>query len=217
VLQAILTYMFSALAAPQTVIKSIRNLQRNFLWHGHKQGKKWALVSWEKICKPTSLGGLGLRDPGKLNNVMGEKIWWHWLKYPNELWARLWKQKYTPHLQQEQLIRLDDQIQGSNIWNVAWRNRPLIQKHAFWEVRNGQCAQFWTDAWQQHPPLQTLEILLPYQNYLPELRHLKVAYLWLNTQHQPPWRSWKLLPQDLHLPENFEMQPWQETVGNKKI
>jgi hypothetical protein len=81
--------MFSALAVPQTVIKSIRNLQWNFLWHGHEQGKKWALVSWEKICKPTSLGGLGLRDPGKLNNIMGAKIWWRWLKYPRELWVQL--------------------------------------------------------------------------------------------------------------------------------
>jgi hypothetical protein len=66
--------MFSALAAPQTIIKIIRNIQRNFLWNGHKQGKTWALVSWDKLCKPTSLGGLGLRDLGKLNNVMGEKI-----------------------------------------------------------------------------------------------------------------------------------------------
>jgi hypothetical protein len=80
VLQAIPAYMFSALAAPQTVIKSIRNLQRNFLWHGHDPNKKWALVSWDKVCKPKSLGGLGLRDPGKLNNTMGENIWWRWLK-----------------------------------------------------------------------------------------------------------------------------------------
>jgi hypothetical protein len=80
VLHAIPAYLFSALAAPQSVIKKIRNLQRNFLWHGHNPDKKWALVSWDKVCKPKSLGGLGLRDPGKLNNTMGEKIWWRWLK-----------------------------------------------------------------------------------------------------------------------------------------
>jgi hypothetical protein len=80
-------YIFSVLVAPQTVIKSIRNLHQNFLWHDHKQGKKWALVGWHKICKPTSLGGLGLHDPANINNVMGEKIWWHWLKYSEELWA----------------------------------------------------------------------------------------------------------------------------------
>jgi hypothetical protein len=71
VLQAIPTYLFLALETPQSVIKTIQNLQRNFLWHGHDLGKKWALVSWEKVCKPKSIGGLGLRDPSKLNNIMG--------------------------------------------------------------------------------------------------------------------------------------------------
>jgi hypothetical protein len=49
VLQAILTYMFSVLVAPQTIIKSTINVQNNFLWNGHKQGRKWTLVGWEKI------------------------------------------------------------------------------------------------------------------------------------------------------------------------
>jgi len=76
VLQSILTYLFSALAAPQSVIKKIRNMQRNFLWHGHNPDKKRSLVSWDKVCNPKSLEGLGLRDPGKVNNTMGAKLWW---------------------------------------------------------------------------------------------------------------------------------------------
>jgi hypothetical protein len=52
-------------------------MQRNLLWHGHDPGKKkWALVRWEKFCKPKYIGGLGLKDPGKLNNIMGAKLWW---------------------------------------------------------------------------------------------------------------------------------------------
>jgi hypothetical protein len=50
VLQALSTYLFTALATPQSVIKAIKNLQRNFLWHGHHPEKKWALVGWDKIC-----------------------------------------------------------------------------------------------------------------------------------------------------------------------
>jgi hypothetical protein len=89
---------------PQSVIKKIQNLQRTFLWHGHNPDKKWALVSWEKVCKPKALGGLGLRDPGKLNNTMGEKIWWRWIKNPTEIWAQLWKHKYAPDIQQSHWI-----------------------------------------------------------------------------------------------------------------
>jgi hypothetical protein len=72
-LQAIPTYLFSALAAPKSVLNTIRNIQRKFLWQGLKSDNKWALVSWEKLCQPKLNGGLGLRDPGVLNEVMGAK------------------------------------------------------------------------------------------------------------------------------------------------
>jgi hypothetical protein len=74
-----------------------------------------------------------------------------------------------------------------------------------------------TDACQQLPPLQLLEILSPYQTYLSDPKNLKVVDLWLTTQHNTPWHNWKVLPQDLHLQDNVEIQTWKETLGNKKI
>jgi hypothetical protein len=119
VLQAIPAYLFSSLAAPQSDINKIRNLQRNFLWHGHNSDKKWALVSWDKVCKPKSSGGMGLWDPGKLNSTMGERIWWRWLKNLSETWEKLWKRKYAPNTHQIHFIRMHEKIQGSNIWNAT--------------------------------------------------------------------------------------------------
>jgi hypothetical protein len=150
-------------------------LQRIFLWNDRNPDKKWALVSWDKVCNPKSLGGLGLRDPGKLNNTMGAKIWWCWIKNPTKLWEKLWIHKYTPHTPQTQLIRLWDKKQGSNIWNAAWKNHPLIHEHVFWEIRNGQSALFWTDSWQQLRPLQTEDNLRSYENHIRDLTSLKVA------------------------------------------
>jgi hypothetical protein len=197
--------------------KKIRNLQRNFLWHGHNPDKKWALVSWDKFCKPKSLGGLGLWDPGKLNNTMGAKIWWRWLKTPTELWEKLWKHKYALHTPQAQLIRLHDKTQGSNIWNAAWKNRSLIQEHAFWEIRNGQSALFWMDSWQQLPPLQTEDNLRSYENHIQDLTSLKVAELWSNTSNNPPWRSWKTTPQDLHTTTDCDLQHWKQMTNQRRI
>jgi hypothetical protein len=126
VLQPFPTYLLTSLATPQYIMRAIGNIHRIFLWHKNHPNKKWALVGWGKICKPKALGGLGLRDPGKLNQVMGEKLWWHWLKHPTELWAKIWKRKYSPTTREEQLIGFNDQIRGSNIWNTAWNNRMLI-------------------------------------------------------------------------------------------
>jgi hypothetical protein len=43
------------------------------------KNKKWALVNWDKVCKKIYLGGLSLHNLGKINNIMGVKIWWWWL------------------------------------------------------------------------------------------------------------------------------------------
>jgi hypothetical protein len=122
------------------VIRAIKTLQHNFLWHEYQSNKKWALVGWDKLCMPKNQGGLGLRDPGKLNQVMGAKIWWRWLKAPTTAWASIWRHKYAPLTPENQLIRHNTKINGSNIWNIAWQNRALVQNHAFWEIRNGESA-----------------------------------------------------------------------------
>jgi hypothetical protein len=126
--------MFSSLASPQTIIKSIRNPQKNFHWHGHDPRKKWALVNWEEFSKPKSLGRLGLREKGKIKKTMGEMILWRWLKCLSQLWAILWKHKYTLHIPPTHLIGIEDQIQGFDVWNTSCKNQSLIQAHAFLNV-----------------------------------------------------------------------------------
>jgi exonuclease III len=217
VLQALPTYLFTALAAPASVIKAIRRLQRNFLWQGHNSNKKWALVGWEKICKPKNCGGLGIRDPGKMNKIMGAKIWWRWLQNPQELWARLWKHKYAPATHQNQLVRFNEQMPGSNIWTTAWRNRPLIQQHAFWEIRNGESALFWKDSWQQLPPLEDMVSLQPIKLILQQSIHNTVKDFWLPAPERQPWRQWKNNAIDLQIRENLDLKPWQECMHSRKI
>jgi hypothetical protein len=205
------------LAAPISVIKAIRSLQRNFLWKGHQGNKKWALVGWDKVCRPKKFGGLGIRDPGKMNQVMGAKMWWRWLQHPHDLWAQLWKQKYAPTVQNDQLIRFNEQRQGSNIWNTAWRNRSLIQQHAFWEVRNGESALFWQDSWQQLPPLDELESLHPLKIKLQQYGLKKVKDFWLPNHGRQQWRPWKTSKTDLQIGEDLDLLPWQECMQLRKI
>jgi hypothetical protein len=82
VLQALLVYTFSALAAAKFVLTTIKILQRNFIWQGLNIGKKIALISWDKLCQPKAQGGLGLWDTFIMNKVLSTKIWWRWLKKP---------------------------------------------------------------------------------------------------------------------------------------
>lgn len=95
VLQSIPIFMLSALTTPKGVLEKIRNIQRDFLWGKEETRKKWALVSWEKICKPKSHGGLVSDDQEILNKVLGAKLWWKWVQEPRSIWARVWKEKYA--------------------------------------------------------------------------------------------------------------------------
>jgi hypothetical protein len=84
------------------------------------------------ISKPKLAGGLGLRDPFFLNQILGAKLWWRWIKNPANIWAKLWQRKYTPAVAEYQLITWNDHIEGSLIWNAAWHNHSIIQYNAFW-------------------------------------------------------------------------------------
>jgi hypothetical protein len=74
VLQAIPTYMMSVFPALKGILQKIRTIQRDFLWRGAETKKKWALVAWEKVCKPKGKGGLGLQDPQVTNEAYGAKL-----------------------------------------------------------------------------------------------------------------------------------------------
>eukprot|EP00253_Pinus_taeda_P009939 PITA_09939 len=128
-----------------------------FLWTHrtlNMSSRKWALVKWEKACLPKKAGGIGLRDPEHSNMVMGAKIWWRWLSNPSTPWASLWTAKYAGNVPIEERIRMSEVSKGSVIWNSANLQRNLIQKHSFWDVKNGNTARFWEDSWQQLPNLR---------------------------------------------------------------
>jgi hypothetical protein len=96
ILQAIPTYLMSVFPAPKGILQKIITIQRNFLWRGAEDKRKWALVAWEKLCWPKNKGGLGLQDPQVTNDAYGEKLWWRWVKDSSVSWANLWKEKYAP-------------------------------------------------------------------------------------------------------------------------
>jgi len=104
------------------------------------------LVKWTTVFLPKKYGGAGLRYPQHRNAIMGERIWWKWLSTPNTSWATLWTVKYANNRPLEDLIRLLSTKKRSLIWNAARQHSTMIQKHSFWEIRDGTNAHFWVDS-----------------------------------------------------------------------
>jgi hypothetical protein len=120
ILQAIPTSMMFVFPTPNVILQKIRTIQRDFLWREAETRKKWALVVWEKVCKPKSKGGLGIQDLQVTNDAYGLKLWWHWVKETTTPWVNLWKAKYALDISDLDIIHFGAIREGSIIWNLAW-------------------------------------------------------------------------------------------------
>eukprot|EP00253_Pinus_taeda_P018997 PITA_18997 len=148
-IQAIPIYPLSVMATPKGICNKLVEIYRKFLWGGPKQQKKWALCSWKSITKPKEKGGLGLRDPWILNQVMAAKLRWRWMQGGPNLLKEIWTVKYNMPLSPEEILRDQSTPRGSDIWNLSIQGRDLVDQHIFLEIRGGQVAKFWDEDWQQ--------------------------------------------------------------------
>ena len=184
-------YLFSMLVALKTIIKQIKNIQRNFLWGGTEGNRKWPLLDWKTICTPKAIRGLGLWDPLDNNKVISAKIWWRWVNNEEELWDKLWHLKYASQWPKQSLVCFGENLPWSSIWKAAQENRGLVQKHSFWEVRNGQMAWFASEAWNQEPILSCGDNSPLLRAFLQNQSQGKVAELWDTYNEDQIFMSWK--------------------------
>ena len=66
-----------------------------------------------------------------------------------DLWKEIWTLKYNMRTTAEEIMRKDVMPKGFTIWELACQNRDIINRHVFWEIRNGRTTKFWEEAWQQ--------------------------------------------------------------------
>jgi hypothetical protein len=112
-----------ALDLPQWAHKAMDKIRRSYFWRGHKEAKGGhCLVAWDKVCRPTDLGGLGIFNLRLLGWALRAR--WLWLKKtePHRPWASL-------------DIQVPDQVQA--FFRIA----------ICLEVGNGEDTLFWIDRW----------------------------------------------------------------------
>lgn len=109
----------------------------------------------------------------------------------------------------EELIRFTPVEKGSLMWNAANQHFSLIQKHNFWEIRSGNIACFWTDAWNQLPKLESILNLQP--NYDWEERKMETVRQQWSQEINHGYKQWKHLERvirnnDSQTRENLERE-----------
>jgi hypothetical protein len=62
-----LTYSISIYSWHVSLLKELEKCIRNFIWSGDIEKRKLVTISWKKLCRPLSQGGLNLRSLISLN------------------------------------------------------------------------------------------------------------------------------------------------------
>ena len=97
-LSSLPTYFLSLFTIPISVVRRIEKLQRDFLWGGLGDEVKHHLVSWDKVCAPKEVGGLGVRSLVLTNKALLGKWLWRFGLEGHHLWRRVLVAKFDSDL-----------------------------------------------------------------------------------------------------------------------
>lgn len=88
ILQSLCIYQYSIFIIPKLVIHEIESICRNFLWHGHYEGKQYYFISQDSIYTPKCEGDLGLKRVYDWNIASIIRFISDIISEKDSLWAR---------------------------------------------------------------------------------------------------------------------------------
>jgi hypothetical protein len=151
IIQSMLIYSISLYSWPVSLLKDMEKCIRNFIWSGDIDKRKLVTVSWEKLCRPYSQGGLNLRSLTKLNSATNLKLCWSLLNSQSS-WAKLLR---------DRAIRGSRSISHhiySFIWCSIKEEFSVIIVNTAWLLGDGKVINFWNDSWCGLPLSEQLQI-----------------------------------------------------------
>ena len=152
ILQNLPTYALSLFGIPVKFAERMERIQRDFLWTGTDDHKRYHLVSWDLVCLPKSQGGLGIRKISHLNQSLLAKHPWR-IFQSTGVWRDILAEKYLGRLSLNSIFQEAELPMGSYIWNGILKALPLAKSRAKWKVGMGDKILFWQDSWLCEEPL----------------------------------------------------------------
>ncbi|OMP00911.1 reverse transcriptase [Corchorus capsularis] len=148
-------YNMMTMALPKNVTRSLDSLNNRFLWGGNEQKRGVHLVSWEDVCRPKRMGGLGLRRMELHNIALLQKTAWRFITEEDSLWVKFIKAKYRVRDDVFNFIRNRQGTSAS--WSYTWKGimkaLTYLEHGLKWRIGNGSLVRFWTDPWLLNEPI----------------------------------------------------------------
>jgi hypothetical protein len=146
VTNAIPSYIMSLFLLPKSLCSAINTGIRKFWW-GYPQDKKHclSLLSWQNICKPKALGGLGIHSMESLNNTLLARLGWKLTSNQSSFWVDSLRSKYLKN--GVSFLNASPNPMSSWIWKGLLKNRKVVEKGACISISSGVHVDIWNSPW----------------------------------------------------------------------
>jgi hypothetical protein len=144
VLQATPAYPMSCFKFNKTQCTKLGSISSNFWWGDADGSRKVHWISWDKMCQPKCVGGMGFRNFEAFNLALLAKQAWRILTVPTSLCAQVLKARYFKH---SDLLHAGCPGRGSFTWRSILHGRDLLKRGLIWRIGDGSQVDVWQSNW----------------------------------------------------------------------
>jgi hypothetical protein len=148
VVQAIPTYSMGVFQLPITLCKELNQMMQQFWWSHMSKNSKIHWMSWSKMGRPKTKGGLGFWDLVIFNKALLAKQGWRLMQDPDLVAGKILKAKYFP---QTSFLEAKLGSKPSYVWRSIFNARGLLVEGLQWRVGDGRSIKIWGEKWLPTP------------------------------------------------------------------
>uniref|UniRef100_A0A803PQ00 Uncharacterized protein n=1 Tax=Cannabis sativa TaxID=3483 RepID=A0A803PQ00_CANSA len=145
VAQALPSYAMSVFLLPLDISRDMEQHMARFWWktsNSKDKGIHW--MSWDKLSKHKSVGGMGFRSLRDHNLSLLGKQGWRFMTQPHSLVSRVFKARYFKNVS---FLSAKLGNNPSYVWRSIWEAQAIVKQGVRWHIGDGSTIDVLGEPW----------------------------------------------------------------------